>query len=78
VSALTLSLGAGLARLDDIGTVQEYQGQGYATALVHSALAFARAQGARMCVLEASLDGLSIYRKAGFERLFDYRTFCQE
>ncbi|MCE4053287.1 GNAT family N-acetyltransferase [Pseudomonas sp. Au-Pse12] len=78
VSALTLSLGAGLARLDDIGTVPEYQGQGYATALIHSALAFARAQGARICVLEASLDGLSIYRKAGFERLFDYRAFCQE
>ncbi|AQT08170.1 GNAT superfamily N-acetyltransferase [Pseudomonas protegens] len=78
VSALTLSLLPGLARLDDIGTVQDCQGQGYATALIQAVLAFARARGARTCVLEASLDGLSIYRKAGFEPLFDYRTFCQE
>ncbi|NBF10708.1 GNAT family N-acetyltransferase [Pseudomonas sp. Fl4BN1] len=78
VSALTLSLGPGVARLDDIGTLQECQGRGYATALIHSVLRFAQAQGARTCVLEASFDGLSIYRKAGFSRLFDYRTFCQQ
>ncbi|WP_025127874.1 GNAT family N-acetyltransferase [Pseudomonas sp. PH1b] len=78
VSALTLSLGPGVARLDDIGTLKAYQGRGCATALIHSVLRFAQAQGAQLCVLEASLDGLSIYRKAGFTPLFDYRTFCQE
>ncbi|AZC23144.1 GNAT family N-acetyltransferase [Pseudomonas sessilinigenes] len=78
VSALTLSLGPAVARLDDIGTLQQCQGRGHATALIHHVLAFAKAQGAGTCVLEASLDGLSIYRKVGFKRLFDYRTFCQE
>ena len=77
VSALTLSLGPEVARLDDIGTLQGFQGRGYATALIHAVLGFARSRGARWCVLEASLDGLSIYRKAGFNVLFDYRTFCQ-
>ncbi len=77
VSALTLSLGPEVARLDDIGTLQGFQGRGYATALIHAVLGLAQARGARWCVLEASLDGLSIYRKAGFNALFDYRTFCQ-
>ncbi|KAF0863373.1 GNAT family N-acetyltransferase [Pseudomonas sp. LD120] len=77
VSALTLSRGPGVVRLDDIGTVQAWQGRGYATALIHSVLSIAQAQGAQTCVLEASFDGLSIYHKAGFQRLFDYRTFCQ-
>ncbi|MQA52793.1 GNAT family N-acetyltransferase [Pseudomonas piscis] len=78
VSALTLSMGPGVARLDDIGTLQECQGRGYATALIHSVLAIAKRDGAGICVLEASLDGLSIYRKVGFRRLFDYCTFCEE
>ncbi len=78
VSALTLSMGAGVARLDDIGTLQACQGRGHATTLIHSVLAFVKAQGAGSCVLEASLDGLSIYRKLGFKRLFDYCTFCEE
>ncbi|ROL71848.1 GNAT family N-acetyltransferase [Pseudomonas protegens] len=78
VSALTLSLGPGVARLDDIGTLQECQGRGYATALIHSVLRLVQAQGAKICVLEASLDGLSIYRKVGFTGLFDYCTFCRE
>lgn len=78
VSALTLSLGAGVARLDDIGTLQQDQGRGYATALIHSVLRLVQALGANICVLEASLDGLSIYRKVGFIGLFDYCTFCQE
>ncbi|MGC5702792.1 GNAT family N-acetyltransferase [Pseudomonas sp. NFXW11] len=77
VSALTLSLGPGVARLDDIGTVQGCQGRGYATTLIQAALSSAQGQGAQLCVLEASLEGLSIYRKIGFTALFDYRTFCQ-
>lgn len=76
--SLTLSMGTAMARLDDIGTQREHQGLGYATALIRHALAYAKAQGARGCVLEASLDGLSIYRKAGFSTLFEYTTFCRE
>ncbi|EPL08723.1 GNAT family N-acetyltransferase [Pseudomonas sp. CF161] len=78
VCSLTLSLGPGVARLDDIGTQREYQHRGYASALIQHALAYAKVEGARCCVLEASIDGLSIYRRAGFATLFEYTTFCRE
>jgi len=78
VSSLTLSLGREVARLDDIGTRPEYRGRGYASALIQRALAYAKNQGVSLCVLEASLEGLSIYRKAGFGTLFEYTTFYRE
>ncbi|AZD14338.1 GNAT family N-acetyltransferase [Pseudomonas chlororaphis] len=78
VSSLTLSLGQEVARLDDIGTRPEYQGRGYASALIRHALAYAKKQGVSLCVLEASQEGLSIYRKAGFDTLFGYTTFYRE
>ncbi|AKA26151.1 GNAT family N-acetyltransferase [Pseudomonas chlororaphis] len=78
VSSLTLSLAAEVARLDDIGTRPECQGRGYASALIQHALAHAQDQGAGLCVLEASAQGLSIYRKAGFSPLFGYTTFYRE
>lgn len=78
VCALTLSLHQGVARLDDIGTDARFQGKGYATALIHHALAYARHHGASACFLEASLEGASIYRKAGFRDMFEYRAFFRE
>lgn len=70
--SLTLSINNGFARLDDIGTEADFQGQGYATALIQHALQHIDASTVSHCFLEASTQGASIYKKAGFSTLFSY------
>lgn len=77
VCSLTLSVKDEIARLDDIGTDIEYQGRGYASCIIQHALAYAKAQGASQCFLEASAQGKSIYQKAGFSQLFTYTVFSK-
>lgn len=78
VSTLTLTINEKTARLDDIGTDVQYQGKGLATQLIKHALFFCHQQGIEQCVLEASSDGLSIYKKLGFEPIFNYYSFIAE
>ncbi|EPL6653768.1 TPA: GNAT family N-acetyltransferase [Proteus mirabilis] len=78
VSSLTLTLHAKLARFDDIGTDIAYQGNGYATHLITHVLEFCREQGVERCFLDASADGLALYRKFGFKPLFNYLSFINE
>ncbi|WP_439853591.1 GNAT family N-acetyltransferase [Pseudomonas yamanorum] len=77
VCALTLSMCDGVARLNDIATEIAWRGKGYATQLIHAALAHAQALGARRCFLEATPQGLSLYRKQGFNPLFEYQAFIR-
>lgn len=70
IASITLSLHNGIARIDDVGTLPELQGKGYATRLMIFALSQAKKLGASHCFLEASDAGLSIYQKLGFEILF--------
>lgn len=78
VSSLTLTLHDKLARFDDIGTDIAYQGNGYATHLITHVLEFCREQGVERCFLDASADGLALYRKFGFKSLFNYLSFINE
>ncbi|WP_163897593.1 GNAT family N-acetyltransferase [Proteus mirabilis] len=78
VSSLTLTLHDNLARFDDIGTDIAYQGNGYATHLITHVLEFCREQGVERCFLDASADGLALYRKFGFKPLFNYLSFINE
>ncbi|HCR3469960.1 TPA: GNAT family N-acetyltransferase [Proteus mirabilis] len=78
VSSLTLTLHDKLARFDDIGTDIAYQGNGYATHLITHVLEFCREQGVERCFLDASADGLALYRKFGFKPLFNYLSFINE
>lgn len=78
VSSLTLTLHDKLARFDDIGTDIAYQGNGYATHLITHVLEFCREQGVERCFLDASADGLALYRKFGFKLLFNYLSFINE
>ncbi|QAV24650.1 GNAT family N-acetyltransferase [Proteus hauseri] len=78
VSSLTLTLHENLARFDDIGTDINYQGNGYATHLITHVLEFCREQGVERCFLDASADGLELYRKFGFKPLFNYLSFIKE
>jgi GNAT superfamily N-acetyltransferase len=70
VTALTLSIAAGIGMLNDVGTHPDHQRKGYASALIAHALNYAQGQGAHICYLEASSSGVTVYEKLGFEKLF--------
>ncbi|WP_340609700.1 GNAT family N-acetyltransferase [Xenorhabdus bharatensis] len=78
VCALTLSRLDNIIRLDDISTVREKMGQGYASALIIYVLNDARKKGATACYLEASHEGNGVYRRIGFEPLFECQAFVRE
>lgn len=75
VCSLTLSVNNGLARLDDIGTDIEFQGRGYASALIQHTLELVAASTVSHCFLDASSQGASLYRRTGFSTLFNYASF---
>lgn len=78
VASITLSLNNGIARIDDVGTSPEHQGQGYATHLMNYVLSVAKGSGAHHCFLDASDDGLSVYTKLGFKPLFVDNIYSKE
>jgi len=75
--SLTLSMWNGEARLSDFGTLVDFRARGYGTRLLQAALLHAASLGARRCFLEATMEGISLYRKLGFEGLFDYQAFTR-
>ena len=77
ISSLTISWDDTWARIDDVATLPEYQGKGYATNLMKYGIRLAFEKGARVCFLEASPKGLSIYQKLGFVELFKNQVFTR-
>lgn len=75
VSSITLSICDGIARIDDVGTLPNFQGRGYGTCLVNYVLSEAKKLGATYCFLESSESGCSIYQKLGFNLLFKNNIF---
>lgn len=75
IASITLSLQGTIARIDDVGTLPEFQGKGYATHLITYALSEAKRLGAHYCCLESSDTGFSIYQKLGFETLFSNNIY---
>jgi ribosomal protein S18 acetylase RimI-like enzyme len=59
------------AQVEDVGTLPEHRGRGYATAVVTAAIAAARADGAEFVFLVADLEDWpkELYRKLGFDEL---------
>lgn len=78
ISSITLSLNNGVARIDDVGTVPELHGKGYATHLMRYVLSEAKKLGARYCFLESSDSGLGVYEKLGFDPLFKNNIYSRE
>ncbi|WP_426577975.1 GNAT family N-acetyltransferase [Xenorhabdus stockiae] len=78
VCALTLSRLDNIVRLDDISTVREKMGRGYASALINYVLSEARKKDATACYLEASREGNGVYRRIGFKSLFECQAFVRE
>jgi ribosomal protein S18 acetylase RimI-like enzyme len=62
------------AQVEDVGTLPEHRGRGYATAVVLAAIAAARADGAEFVFLVADLEDWpkELYRKLGFDELGSY------
>ena len=54
------------ARIDDVSTLPELQGFGYATSLIKYSLIEAKKLGVKYCFLESSASGFSIYQNLGF------------
>ncbi|PHM28793.1 GNAT family N-acetyltransferase [Xenorhabdus innexi] len=77
VCALTLSRVDNIVRLDDISTVKENMRRGYASALINYVLNEARERGATACYLEASREGNGVYRRIGFNALFECQAFIR-
>jgi ribosomal protein S18 acetylase RimI-like enzyme len=65
------------AQVEDVGTLPEHRGKGYATAVILKAIEQARASGADFVFLVADADDWpkELYRKLGFDELGHYTKF---
>jgi ribosomal protein S18 acetylase RimI-like enzyme len=65
------------AQVEDVGTLPEHRGQGYATAVILRAIEQARASGAGFVFLVADAEDWpkELYRKLGFDELGHYTKF---
>ncbi|MCE2991891.1 MAG: GNAT family N-acetyltransferase [Alphaproteobacteria bacterium] len=79
IASITLSMHDDtIARIDDVGTLPEFQGKGYATHLMRYVLSEAKRLGARHCFLESSDSGLGVYQKLGFDPLFKNNIYLRK
>jgi GNAT superfamily N-acetyltransferase len=79
IASITLSMHDDtIARIDDVGTLPEFQGKGYATHLMRYVLSEAKRLGARHCFLESSDSGLVVYQKLGFDPLFKNNIYSRK
>ena len=79
IASITLSMcDNSIARIDDVGTQPEFQGKGYASALMRYVLSEAKRLGAQYCFLESSDSGLGVYQKLGFEPLFKNNIYSRK
>jgi ribosomal protein S18 acetylase RimI-like enzyme len=79
IASITLSMHDDtIARIDDVGTLPEFQGKGYASALMRYVLSEAKKLGAHHCFLESSDSGLGVYQKLGFEALFKNNIYSRK
>jgi ribosomal protein S18 acetylase RimI-like enzyme len=77
VSYTDLYLRDGLAQIEDVGTLPEYRGHGYASAVVLAAVEEARRSGAGLVFLFADAEDWpkQLYRRLGFDQLGYYVKF---
>jgi ribosomal protein S18 acetylase RimI-like enzyme len=76
VATLELTIGGGVAGVYNVATVERFRRRGYASAMVRRALEEARAAGLPAAVLQASADGVGVYRRQGFRefgRITEYK-----
>jgi len=70
-----LFLGSGVAGIYDIGTKPEARRKGYGTIMTLHALNFAREMGYHVATLQASTDGIELYKKLGFQEICEFHVY---
>ncbi|WNG17047.1 GNAT family N-acetyltransferase [Cystobacter fuscus] len=66
------------AHIFDISTLAEHRNRGYGSAITHFSLSFARSLGAKRGALQASADGVGIYRRMGFREVCTFRIYSNK
>ncbi|MDR0773487.1 MAG: GNAT family N-acetyltransferase [Wolbachia pipientis] len=64
-----------VAGIYDISTRPEMQKKGYGSAMFYTSLKFAKNKGVKYGVLQASQDGLNIYKRFGFEEICEFNVW---
>lgn len=59
----------------DIATLAEFRGRGFGSAMFRFLIGEARKGKPRLCVLQASPDGIGIYKRAGFEPVCEVTVY---
>jgi len=67
-----------VAGIYDVSTRPDMQKKGYGSAMFYSALKFARDSGHKDIVLQASQDGLGIYKCFGFEEICEFNVWSNK
>jgi len=79
VSFCDLYLGEGIGQIEDVGTLEEQRGRGFATAVVSKALAESVAHGCDLTFLVADAEDWpkELYRKLGFDEVTTSHSFLK-
>lgn len=75
VATSRVSIGGGVAGLYAVATLPDVRGRGIGRAMTLAALEAGRSLGYRIGVLQASDEGLPVYRRIGFRTMFDYAVY---
>jgi len=79
VSLVTVVIGGAALGVYSVGTLPEYQGRGYAEAMMRHALDCAgRVSGIRQSVLQSTAQGLNLYTRMGYRVVTRFGVYLNE
>jgi ribosomal protein S18 acetylase RimI-like enzyme len=74
----SICFGADAVGIYDVLTVKGYRNRGFASSLVSQMLNMVKKSGAKLCVLQSSLEAVSIYSSFGFQEFGDFYVMNNE
>ena len=74
-ATLMMYLQPGNASLHEVGTLAQFRGRGYCTALLHRAFTDAKTMGYPLVTLQASVLGAPVYRRVGMVEISHLRNY---